>query len=240
MGQAQKVSSFLASICEALSSLPGDRLESEKQILVAEYAARPYDFYSNVVTRRYGATGYGLMGMPQLELRRATIEQLQDYSAQRFTAENAVLWLSGPPPADLRLSLPHGMKQPFPALTPIQPTFPSWYVDDACGGVAAGATVPRVSASTVFCEIAAKRLRERLRTLQAVSYLPRVFYDRLNADIAHLVLYADSDMDHRKELASVFGEVSRGLKKLMTLKSRLPSSKLSKTGLALWRHLPRI
>jgi zinc protease len=210
MGQPQEVSSFLASVCDALTSLPGNRLEGEKQILAAENAARPYDYRSNLLIWRYGATGYGLIGMPQLGLRSATMEQLRGYSAQRFTKENAVLWLSGPPPADLQLRLPHGMKQPPPALTPIQQTFPSWFVDNACGGVAAGSTVPRVSASTIFCEIAAKRLRERLRTVQAVSYAPRVFYDHLNADTAHLVLYADSDKDHRAELASIFGEVFEG------------------------------
>jgi zinc protease len=194
--------------------LPSNRLEGEKQILAAENATRPFDFRSNLLRWRYGVTVYGLIGMPQLGLRAATIEQLQDYSTQRFTKENAVLWLSGPPPTDLRLNLPHGVKLPLPPLVPIRQTFPSWFVDDACGGVATGSTVPRVPASTVFCGIAAKRLRERLRTLQAVSYAPTVFYDHLNADIAHLVLYADSDMDHRKELVNVFGEVFEGLDKV--------------------------
>ncbi len=207
MGSPQEVSSFLVSVCDALTSLPGGRLEGEKQILAAENAARAYDFRSNLLLWRYGATVYGLMGMPQWGFRVATIEQLQNYSVQRFTKENAVLWLSGPPPTDLRLTLPHGTKQPLPPLAPIQRIFPSWFVDDRCGGVAAGATVPRVSASIVFCEIAAKRLHERLRTGQAVSYSPMVFYDPLNADTAHLVLYADSDHDHRAELTSVFGEV---------------------------------
>jgi zinc protease len=80
-------------------------------------------------------------------------------------------------------------------------------VDNACGGVAAGATVPRVSAAPIFCEVATRRLRKRLRTTQAVSYAPSVFYDHLNADTAHLVLYADSDKEHRAELADAFGEV---------------------------------
>ncbi len=211
IGQPQEVSSFLASICEALTSLPSNRLEGEKQILAAENATRPYDFRSNLMIWRYGATGYGLIGMPQCGLKRATIGRLHNYSAQRFTKENAVLWLSGPPPTNLRLGLPHGMKQPLPPLAPIQQTFPSWFVDDACGGVAAGATVPRVSAATVFREIATNRLCERLRPVQAVSYAPMVFYDPLNADTARLILYADSDKAHRAELASLFGEVFEGL-----------------------------
>jgi hypothetical protein len=80
-----------------------------------------------------------------------------------------------------------------------------------CGGVAAGAIVPRDNASTIFREIAHRRLREQLRSVKAVSYAPFVFYDPLTADTAHLVLYADSDMDHRAELANEFGEVFKGL-----------------------------
>jgi zinc protease len=214
MGQVQEVSSFLACLCDALTSLPGDRLEDEKQILAAENAARPYDVCSNLLMWRYGATGYGRIGMPQIGLRSATIEQLHQYSAQRFTKENAVLWLSGPPPADLRLRLPHGVKQPLPPLAPIQQRFPSWFVDDACGGIAVGAMVPRVSASSLFNAIADRRLLERLRTAKAVSYTPWVYYDPLNADTAHLVLYADSHQDRRAELASEFGEVVEGLDKV--------------------------
>jgi hypothetical protein len=45
-----------------------------------------------------------------------------------------------------------------------------------------------------------------LRTAQAVSYAPSVFYDHLTANTAHLVLYADSDEERRAELADVFGE----------------------------------
>ncbi len=211
IGTAQEVYGFLASICESLSSLPANHLEDQKKILEAESAAQNYNFTSNLLMWRYGASGYGLMGLRQPGLRRVTIDQLQKYSARRFTKENAVLWLSGPPPNDLRLNLPHGMKRPLPPLAPIQPDYPCWLVDNACGGVAAGATVPRVSAATVFCVLANNRLQERLRTVQAISYAPMVFYDALDAGTAHLVLYADSDKDHRKELAGKFGEIFEGL-----------------------------
>jgi hypothetical protein len=44
-----------------------------------------------------------------------------------------------------------------------------------------------------------------------VSYSPSVFYDPLNADTAHMVLYADSEQEHREELARVFGDVFKEL-----------------------------
>jgi hypothetical protein len=211
MGQPKDVSNFLAKICAGLNSLPGDRLESEKQVLAAENAARVYNFSNNLMIWRYGAAGYGLLGLPEVGLKKITLEQLQNYAAQRFTRKNAVLWLSGPVPDDLRLTLPDGIKCPTPPLTPIQETFPSWFVENQCGGVAAGVTVPRVYAATIFCEIASRRLYNRLRTDQSVSYAPSVSYDPLNADIAHLVLYADSDQNRRAELANLFGEVFQQL-----------------------------
>lgn len=214
IGHPEEVSGLLQKICAVIQMLPGDRLESEKQVLEAESATRRYDFRSNLMTWRYGAAGYGLIGMPEFGLRSATLEQLRSYSAQKFTRENAILWLSGPPPADLHLNLPNGIKRPIPAPASIQWTFPSWLIDDACGGIAVGATVSRVSASTIFGEIASKHLREHLRMTKAISYAPSVFYEHLDANTAHLVLYADSNKDHRAELVSLFGEVLEELKKI--------------------------
>lgn len=214
IGQPQAVSDFFARVCHTLQLLPGERLENEKQVLAAESATRQYDFRSNLAVWRYGAAGYGLMGLPELKLQSATLEQLRSFSAQRFTKGNAILWLSGPPPADLHLKLPSGEKHPIPVLTPLQESFPCWFVDDMCGGIAIGATVPRVSASTLFGEIANKRLREHLRMSKAVSYAPAVFYDHLDAATAHLILYADSDKEHRAELVTLFGDVIEGLSKI--------------------------
>lgn len=208
------VSDFLAKVCDALSSLPAERLENEKQVLAAENATRSHDVCSQLLTWRYGAVGHGLAGMAELGLRTATLEQLQAYAAQRFTSGNAVLWLTGPPPDSLRLRLPQGPKLPLPALAPLQDTFPGWFLDDNSGGVAVGATVPRALASTIFAELALARLRKRLRVEQAVSYAPTVFYIPLDAETAHLVLYADSEYDRRAELCEAFGEVFTALREI--------------------------
>ena len=213
-GLAGDVSDFLAKVCDALSSLPAERLEDEKRVLAAENAGRSRDVYSQLLMWRYGAAGHGLAAMPELGLRTATLELLQEHVAERFTSGNAVLWLSGPPPDGLRLRLPKGPKLPLPALAPIQHTFPGWFVDDACGGVAAGATVPRVCASTIFADLALARLRKRLRVEHAVSYAPAVFYVPLDAGTAHMVLYADSDHDRRAELCEAFGEVFAALREV--------------------------
>ncbi len=213
-GSPDDVCVFLQKVCEALPSLPADRLEAEKKILVTEAASRPRDGGGTLMAWRFGAAGHGLRGMPEFGIRGATLEQLHEWSMQRFTRENAVLWLSGPLPAGLRLQLPPGEKQPLPLLTPMLPAFPAWFADDTCGGVAAGAIVPRVSASSIFNIIAPNRLHQRLRIEQAVSYSPWVFYEPLNSDTAHLMLYADSDQGRRAELADAFGEMFEKLKEI--------------------------
>ncbi|MCL7972638.1 MAG: hypothetical protein M8872_11465 [marine benthic group bacterium] len=211
MGQSDRVVEFLSGVCRALSSPPFDRLDGEKQVLAAEEAARPYDFQSRLLTWRFGATGYGQLGMAELGIPRAEPEQLQEYASQRFTRENAVLWLSGPPPANLQLDLPKGEKQPLPPLACVQEEFPCWFVDDDCRGMAVGTIVPRVAASMPFLLIASKRINMQLRTSKAISYAPSVFYDHLTADTAHLVLYADSDSDRREELVDAFAQFFVGL-----------------------------
>ncbi len=207
MGPDDKVVEFLSTVTDALKALPGEHLEREKQVLAAEQAARAYDVTASLLMARYGAAGYGLLGLPQYGIRRATLERLQEYSVQQFTKENAILWLSGPPPAHIRLNLPSNTKKPLPPLRPMQEKYPHWFLDNLCGGIAVGTTVPRVSASTILCEIATSRLRKHLRISRAISYAPRVLYGPLNSEIAHMVLYADSDQERRKELAKVFGDV---------------------------------
>jgi len=213
-GRQGDVTRFLEQICKALTSLPSERLEAEKRILAAENSTRTHNVYENLLMWRYGAMGYGLYAMPEYGIRAANFDELQEYAAERFTKENAILWLSGPPPADLSLELPHGKKLRLSPLKPIHSTFPSFLVDDDCGGVAVGTTVARVSASSVFIEIAQRRLRRRLRMDQAISYAPSIAYWPLNAKLAHLAIYADSHGEHREELAKIFGEAFEELSEI--------------------------
>lgn len=205
-GAPEVVAAFLTGVTRSLGAFAGERLDDEKQVLEAETARRPPDLGASLLNWRYGATGYGLLWMQELGLKNVTIEHLSTLAAARFTRQNAFLWLSGPPPAGLHLDLPEGVRQPLPRLVPIRDESPSWYVDDAIGGVAIGSTGPRNSTATVFRAVAGKLLRDRLRAKQAVSYAPQVLYEPLDADTAHVVLYADSEPDRRAELTHEFVE----------------------------------
>ena len=64
---------------------------------------------------RYGARGAGLEGYEEFGVRRVSAEELREW-ALRFSAGNAMLWLTGPPPVDLRRPLVDGPRLPCPTL----------------------------------------------------------------------------------------------------------------------------
>jgi zinc protease len=214
VGKDHDVLGFLADICNTLTLLPGDRLAEEKQVLAAEASSRSYDLRTNLLVWRYGVSGHGLQAFPEFGLHGATLEQLRTITASRFTSDNAVLWLSGPPPKGLKLNLPRGTKQAIPMLTPIQQQLPCWFLDNRCGGIAASAIVPRSYSATVFYEIVRNRLFNKLRLEKAISYAPSVSYIPLNAEVAEILFYADSEQSRRAELGKEFGEVFQGLSEI--------------------------
>jgi zinc protease len=225
-GKEQDVSGYLSRICAELTCVPGDRLEKEKQVLAAEFSSRPVGYQDSLLNWRYGATGYGLLGAPELGLLNITLEQLREYSNQRFTSDNAILWFTGPIPKGLHLDLPRGEKHEIPELTPVLETFPSWYLDDHCGGVAAGAVIPRIPAARILCKIATRRLFKSLRQEHSLCYFPSVSYEHLDAEVAHIVFHADSEPSRREELIKFFGEALEDLYKIEPIELEEAQSKV--------------
>lgn len=209
MGEQTDVATFVGGICDSLHDLPEHLLEPAKSILRAEGASAPYDFIAHLLSWRYGASSYGLRAAREFGTSTATIERLRQTAQQTFTRENAVLWMTAPPPQGLSIALPEGISRPAPSASEIRRPHPSWFVDDHSGGVGVSAVVPRTSAATLFNEIALDRLGSILRVERCVSYSPRVVYEPLDRERAHLVLFADSQKERRRELAEAFGEVFR-------------------------------
>ena len=80
VGRSEDMCIFFRNLCERLASLPVDRLEAEKKILLAEAAGRRYDVNNHLLVWRYGAAGYGLLGQPEdrLPLAVDVVEPLGD------------------------------------------------------------------------------------------------------------------------------------------------------------------
>lgn len=210
-GTPKEVVAFFRDVCSGLSHVADDALESEKLILSAEDASRAYSPIRTMLRIRYGARGYGLLGLAELGMKGATAEQLRLDAARFFVRGNCSMWFSGPIPSEMRLDLPAGSSQPLLDPQPQTRPMPAWYVDNAVGGVSVSSVVPRVPEATVFQVVAGRRMREVLREKFSVSYSPGLAYEPLSADSAHLVLHADSDPERRVDLVDAFGAMYAGL-----------------------------
>ncbi|GAB4098306.1 M16 family metallopeptidase [Sinomonas halotolerans] len=133
-GSPEKVAAHLASICRSLSALadgtlPAARIEHEKRILAAEgnAAALPSPSIGEALGTRYGLRGPGLAGIPAPMVQNIGEDEVHEWARTRFTAQNAVLVLTGEPPAGLTLPLPSGTRRAVPTFGPVVHAAPAEY-----------------------------------------------------------------------------------------------------------------
>jgi hypothetical protein len=195
VGDEQQVVDFVSGVCEALSRLDGERLDSETRVLEVEARQRGRSMAHLLYQWRYGAGGPGLWGFDEYAIHTASPSSVQLWADQVFRAGNAVLILSAAPPAGLRVPLPPGGWLPVPALAPVLPETPAQLLVErpSIGGLA---VVDRTVAASAATQLLGRRLVERLRRDLAVSYSPAAEYDRYDAETAHVLIEADIHPDH--------------------------------------------
>lgn len=109
VGSTDEVVGFLHHLCRSIEELPTDRLEHELQILEVEGRQHGSNRVGEDLSVRFGPRGAGLMGWPDLGRKNASAVSVLDWARRWFTAENAVLTISGPIPPALSLKgLPSG------------------------------------------------------------------------------------------------------------------------------------
>jgi predicted Zn-dependent peptidase len=190
-GTADEVGDFLSSVARALTQLPLERLELEKQVLLTEAASWASGMQANLMSYRFGAAGHGLVGYRELGLRRVTAEEVDAWAQQYFTHDNAAVWFTGPVPDGFSLGLPTGQRRLPPDPDPIPELELPTYVREGHGGVAVAFTGNRATALTTSLALAAEAAHARLRLEAGVSYAITATYEPLTADVAHLTLGAD-------------------------------------------------
>jgi hypothetical protein len=195
-GSDSELTEFLAEVSAALSALPFERVELEKQVLLTEAASAGGGSLQGLMGLRFGAAGFGLVDYHELGLRRADAEEVACWSRERFVAENAAVWLTGPPPASLDLQLAGGSRSRLPAPTTVPGVVFPAYVASSGGGVAISFLGRRSTALTVALALLEQRLYQSLRLRRGLSYSPSGTYLPMSGDLAHLILGADCLDEH--------------------------------------------
>lgn len=210
-GDTDTVTGFLDAVTRQLTDVPLHRLEAERGVIEAEQAGRRSTTAQSLHTWRYGARTYGLAGQYQYGVSRVAPEELLAWSRRFVTRGNAALWLSGPPPAGLRLNLPDGGFQapPDPHESPL-PALPAWYPGPR-DGVALLSVLPRTPATSALRHVLRSRLVDELRTLRALAYSPGTDFSLLTGDTGRLLAFADLTPDRGADGVEAFLGVLEGL-----------------------------
>ena len=215
-GDPAEVVAFLSAICRNLADLPIDRLEAERRVLAAERARRPPTVQQLLLGLRYGASGPGLWQYDEFASITAEPELLRTWSEAAFTRGNAVLVLSGPPPAGLSVPLPRGERVPVPPLREAMPRLPAWFAPGVTDAYAL-AVVRRSVAARVYGDALADELLRRLRLDQAIAYTPSTSYEPYDAETAFLSISADGHAEHLQRVVDTLLATVHELPDLVTL-----------------------
>ena len=204
-GDDATVSDFVGSVSRHLADPPTARLAEGLGAVRTELAGRRSTIEDTLLAWRYGATTFGLNGQSQYVVDRVDADQVAAWSRGHATRGNTALWLSGPPPAGLRLHLPEGAPTPVPdPRRTIQPQLPVWFSAPDSSGVALHALVPRDRSSRALAQVLRDRLTDRLRGQGAMAHPPRTDHRVVSRDLARLLAVSHLVDDRRQDAVGVF------------------------------------
>lgn len=193
MGRSDEVRTFLEAVVHGLTHPPLDRLLLERRILREEREQRGPSIGGALRWYRFGYAGQGRAlgpGDDELALDWLGPEPVEAWVRRWFTRQNAILWLTGPVPAGLRLDLPEGEPAPVPDITPTPGVlFPAHLAWDGPAATL-GYTATRTSAIHVASNVAHRRARQRLRFDQGLVYDVELDYEPIAPTVAHVMLGA--------------------------------------------------
>ncbi len=210
-GRPEAVQEFLRSVCRSIRDLPVDSIEVEKSVLQREegWAAHPLECAA--LLARYGARDLGLAGLDEPALRGLTVEQVREWLARYFVAENAALALTGTPPEGLSLELPAGKRNERPAVVHRPINLPAW--TEGPDGVAVTFLATYSQALMAGLRIALVRMVDELRDVRGDTYEVDFLVGSVDPsdDMVHVTFYADPD---ERRAPSVATEILETLERL--------------------------
>ncbi|MFI5759899.1 insulinase family protein [Streptomyces sp. NPDC051563] len=209
-GTPAEVAAHLSGVCAALRDLPVERLETAREILRTAPADRSPGA-AQAVRRsaqwRYGSRSYGLTGYAEVGLPHLTAEQVRDWARTRFTAGNAVLWITGDTvPEGLGLALPAGGRHPAPEPASALPVLPARFQGEA-GSVTLTSVLPRSTAARLLTGVLGRELLRELHRDGGYAYTATAEYLPRDAGSATVVAHAEALPQHQDAMAGAFVDV---------------------------------
>ena len=189
-GTAEESRAFLEGICRRLAALPVDQLDREKRILRAEAISRGASIVNAMMVDRFGAQGYGLIGMPELGLWSLDGEAVRDWASRWFTRDNAVGYVVGPAPLEASLPLPSGQRIGLPCINPLPHSYPA-VVRYPGRVVGMTALIPRSPKAFFAMGVILAQLQRVLRYEMGSTYHVLPAYLRLTTEMAYVSMTSD-------------------------------------------------
>ncbi|MFD7153639.1 hypothetical protein ACFV9C_03520 [Kribbella sp. NPDC059898] len=210
-GEPNAVAEFLRRLCTWLSEPDFADLEHERRVLRAESATRRPGQVDLHVLWRYGAQGPGVAAYDEYGLHTADPDRLRALAAQAFARGNAVLALTGPPPAGLRLPLNDGTRWLARPAVPCEQPLPAGFAG-VSGGVAMSGALPRSMAGPSLARALRRALETGFRHGTGVGYSAWASYEPVDPGTAMLTAGMDILPEARPTVVGETMAVLRGLR----------------------------
>lgn len=206
-GRPDSVTHFLTNVCDGLSALPVQRLATEARVLQVEGAPTEHPMAATLLWTRYGARDLGLAGSDEPRLGSLTAEEVQEWAGRYFRRGNAAMWLTGAPPAQLRLPLPGGTRPPRDSASRLPLSLPAW-TSSAIPAVGLGFEGPRESQELLSgVRVAIDRATDVLRHERGLSYYIDFFANAVDYDVGHVSVVADVQDKEAGQAAQLLWQV---------------------------------
>lgn len=192
-GARDSVLAHLEAVAAALSDLPLDRLETECAILRAESGNAGSGPLDVLLGLTFGAHSYGLVNYPETVLQDVDASEVRAWTAERFTRENAAVWMTGPPGAMLSALPAGGRRFGAPAVEPLPLALPVQAAVGPAGSVSIGALVPDVAGTSVGLGVLEERVVDDLRSARGLVYSVEANARPLGADHRYVWIGADCE-----------------------------------------------